>query len=185
MDKIILSGKSGAGKDMVASFMKQELEARDKCVLVIHYGDAVKFVLRDYFNWNGEKDEYGRYLLQHIGTDLVRRVYPDFWVTIVAGLVNSLESEFDIAIIPDARFENEINVVEEICGPATCIRIERTTNGESWANPLLTPEQLAHPSETSLDNYVFDYVIHNDDGLAELKDAAIATLEDLGFIEKE
>lgn len=184
MNKIILSGKSGAGKDMVASFMKQELEAQGKCVLVIHYGDAVKWVLRDYFNWNGQKDEYGRHLLQHIGTDLVRRVYPDFWVTIVAGLVNSLESEFDIAIIPDARFENEISVVEEMCGPVTCVRIERTTNGEPWVNPLFTPEQLAHPSETSLDNYTFDYIIHNDDGLAELKDASIATLIDLGLVKE-
>lgn len=184
MDKIILSGKSGAGKDMVASFMKQELETHGKRVLVIHYGDAVKWVLRDFFGWNGQKDEHGRYLLQHVGTDLVRANFPDFWTTIVVGLIASFEDEFDVAIIPDARFENEIEIAEEIFGTVTCARIERTVNGEPWINPLFTPEQLTHSSETSLDNYTFDYIIHNDDGLAELKDAAIATLIDLGLVKE-
>ena len=183
---IIISGKSGAGKDMIAHFMRQKLEESGKRVLTIHYGDAVKWVIKDYFNWNGEKDEAGRTLLQKVGTDLVRAHFPDFWVTIVAGLVASFENEFDVVLIPDARFENEIEVVEAICGKATCIRIERkNADGSAWINPLFTEEQLKHPSETSLDNYSFDYIVHNDDGLAELKDAAITVLEDLHLVEKE
>lgn len=188
MDKImILSGKSGAGKDVTAHFMHERLEQDGKRVLVIHYGDAVKWVLKDYYSWDSQKDERGRYLLQHIGTDLVRAKFPDFWTTIVAGLISAFENEFDVAIIPDARFENEIDVVEKMCGPAQVIRVERTNaDGTPWINPLLTEEQTQHPSETSLDNYpYFDYILHNDAGVDELREATIAILEDVGLIEKE
>ena len=47
---IIISGKAGSGKDTLASFMKEELEKHNKRVLVIHYGDAVKWVLKEFFN---------------------------------------------------------------------------------------------------------------------------------------
>ena len=186
MDKIIiLSGKSGSGKDMTAHFMREILEAQNKRVIIIHYGDAVKWVLRDFFNWDGKKDEHGRTLLQHIGTDLVRTKHPNFWTSIVIGLLDAFENEFDVALIPDARFPNEIELVEENLPDVICARIERTINGEPWINPVFTEEQLQHPSETSLNEYGFDYIIHNDEGLPELKDAAQAMLTDLGLIEKE
>ncbi len=38
-------------------------------VLIAHYADLVKYVAKTFFEWNGEKDEYGRSLLQHIGTE--------------------------------------------------------------------------------------------------------------------
>lgn len=184
MDKVIvISGKSGAGKDMLGKFMKEELEKHQKKVLVIHYGDAVKWVLRDYFNWDGKKDEHGRTLLQHIGTDVVRAKYPDFWANIVVDLISAFEDEFDIAIIPDARFENEVQLVMEKFPSLTCIRIERTNpNGSIWVNPAFTYEQTIHPSETSLDDFSFNYIVHNASGLEELKDSAIAVLEDLKLI---
>jgi len=183
---IIISGKSGAGKDMIGHFMKEELEKHHQRVLVIHYADAVKWVLRDYFNWDGKKDERGRTLLQHIGTDVVRAKYPNFWVNIVADLISAFEDEFDVAIIPDARFENEVQIVMEKFPALTCIRIERTNaDGTAWVNPAFTPEQLIHPSETSLDDFSFNYIVHNDAGLEELKDSAVAILEDLNLIEKE
>ena len=182
---IILSGKSGSGKDQTAQFMKEELEAHGERVLIIHYGDAVKWVLRDYFNWDGQKDTYGRTLLQHIGTDVVRAKYPNFWTSIVAGLVSAFENEFDIALIPDARFPNEIEIVMDAMPNSIVIRIERVNeDGSIWQNPLFTEMQLNHPSETSLDTYGFDYIIHNETNLEALKESAIAVLEDLKLITK-
>ena len=186
MDKvIIISGKSGSGKDMLGYFMKEALEKENKRVLTIHYGDAVKWVLRDYFHWDGNKDEKGRSLLQHIGTDVVRAKYPNFWTNVVADLISAFENEFDVVIIPDARFENEIQIVMEKYPTLTCIRMERKNpDGSPWINPAFTPEQLAHPSETSLDDFSFKYIVHNDSGLEELKESAIAILEDLNLIKE-
>ena len=186
MKVIILSGKSGSGKDMTAYFMKEHLEALNKKVIIIHYADAVKWILKDFFGWDGQKDEHGRHLLQYIGTDVVRTNFPNYWVDIVAKLLAALQTvdNFDVAIIPDARFENEIEVTMRYLPDACCVRIERqNADGTPWINPQLTEEQQKHPSETSLDHYAFDYIIHNDEGLELLKESAYTLLQDLGVIE--
>ena len=182
---ILISGKSGSGKDMFAQFMKEELEKKGKRVLIMHYGDAVKWILRDYFNWDGNKDVVGRTLLQRIGTDVVRAKHPNYWTGIVVGFIQAMEpySDFDVAIVPDARFPNEVDIaLQELKGCVTT-RIERLNpDGTHWLNPTLTEDQQKHPSETSLDNYAFDYIIHNDEGLELLKESAHTLLEDLKLI---
>ena len=182
---IIISGKAGSGKDTVAQFMKEELEKHGKRVLVIHYGDAVKWVLREFFNWDGQKDAVGRTLLQRIGTDVVRAQFPNFWTGIVVGLLKAFEpySDFDIALVPDARFPNEVDIALDTLQNCVAVRIDRrNADGSEWINPKLTDEQRRHPSETSLDCYAFDYVIHNDEGLNTLKESAQSILKDLKLI---
>lgn len=182
---ILISGKAGSGKDMTAQFMKEELEKHGKRVLIIKYGDAVKWVLRDYFNWDGKKDLIGRTLLQYIGTDVVRAVHPNFWTGIVVGLLQAFEphSDFDIALVPDARFPNEVDIALQSLQNCVAVRIERKNpDGSEWINPTMTEDQRNHPSETSLDHYAFDYVIHNDEGLDTLRESAITILKDLGVI---
>ena len=182
---ILISGKSGSGKDMLAQFMKEELEKHHKKVLIIHYGDAVKWVLRDYFNWDGNKDIVGRTLLQRIGTDVVRAKHPNFWTGIVVGLIQAFEpyNDFDVALVPDARFPNEVDIALENLENCVSVRVERLNeDGTPWVNPMLTEEQRNHPSETSLDCFAFDYVIHNDEGLELLKESARTVLEDLKLI---
>ena len=181
---IILSGKSGSGKDQFAQFIKEELAKHNQRTLIIHYADAVKWFCRDFLNWDGKKDEVGRTLLQMVGTDIVRAQHPNFWVGIVVGLIQAFEpyKDFDVAIIPDARFPNEVNISLENLKNSISVRIERTINGKPWINPALTEEQNKHPSETSLDNFAFDYIIHNDDDLDTLQESAKTLLEDLKYI---
>jgi hypothetical protein len=185
MKCIVISGKAGHGKDATAQFMKEALESHGKKVITIHYGDAVKWVLREYFNWDGNKDENGRHMLQYIGTDVLRKNYPNFWTGIVAGLLSAFDNEglFDVALVPDARFENEVEITMETLPDSTCVRVRRENpDGTLWINEKLTEEQRQHPSETSLDNYIFDYIIHNDEGIDLLKESAITVLVDLGII---
>ena len=182
---IIISGKAGSGKDTVASFMKNELEKHGKKVLVIHYGDAVKWVLRAFFNWDGQKDVVGRTLLQRIGTDIVRAQFPNYWTGIVVGLLKAFEpyNDFDVALVPDARFPNEVDIALETLNNCIAVRINRrNADGTEWINPNLTEEQRNHLSETSLDTFAFDYVIHNDEGLDTLEESAKTILQDLHLI---
>lgn len=184
---IIISGKSGSGKDMLAQFMKEELAKHGQKALIIHYADAVKWFCRDFLDWDGKKDEVGRTLLQMVGTDIVRKVHPNFWTGIVVGLIQAFEptSNFDIAIVPDARFPNEVDLSLENLNNCVSVRIERTNpDGTSWLNPNLTEDQRNHPSETSLDCFAFDYIVHNDEGLELLKESAQTILKDLGYIKE-
>lgn len=185
MTTLVLSGKSGAGKDMFAQFLKEELEKHNKKVIIMHYADALKWLLKEFYKWDGNKDEYGRHMLQYIGTDVVRHTDPDYWVDIVARFLKAIEdtNDFDVAIVPDARFENEVNNTLNLLTPSYCVRIERkNADGTMWINPTLTEKQRTHASEISLDNYSFDYVIHNDEGLGLLKESATTLLEDLHII---
>ena len=180
----LVPGKSGSGKDMMAQFMKEELAKHGQKALVIHFADAVKWFCRDFLDWDGKKDEVGRTLLQMVGTDIVRAKHPNFWTGIVVGLIQAFEptSNFDVAIVPDARFPNEVDISLENLKNCVSIRIERTENGEPWINPVLTEEQRNHPSETSLDCFAFDYVVHNDEGLELLRESAETILKDLKYI---
>ena len=182
---IILSGKSGSGKDMMAQFMKEELAKHGQKVLVIHYADAVKWFCRDFLNWDGNKDIVGRTLLQRVGTDIVRAKHPNFWTGIVVGLIQAFEpyQDFDLAIIPDARFPNEVDISLENLKNCVSVRIERrNADGTPWINPVLTEDQRNHPSETSLDVFAFDYIVHNDEGLDTLRESAQTILKDLKYI---
>ena len=184
---IIISGKSGSGKDMLAQFMKEELAKHGQKTLIIHYADAVKWFCRDFLDWDGKKDEVGRTLLQMVGTDIVRTRLPNFWTGIVVGLIQAFEptSNFDVAIIPDARFPNEVDISLASLKNSVSVRVERKNeDGTPWINPLLTENQRNHPSETSLDVFAFDYIVHNDEGLDLLRESAHTILKDLGYVKE-
>lgn len=183
---IILSGKSGAGKDMCAMFMRQALEAEGKKVMVIHFADVLKYFLREYYEYDGDKSKpQNRTLLQRVGTDMVRAKYENYWASIVLGFLSVEEDydDFDVALVPDARFENEIDLLMTFLRHCVVVRVERmNADGSAWINPNFTAEQLEHPSETSLDDYGFDYVIHNDEGLEMLRESAYTVLRDLNLL---
>lgn len=162
---ILISGKARSGKDTFAKIFKEDAEKDNKKCLIIKYGDILKFVCSKYFNWNGEKDEIGRTLLQQVGTNLIRKNNYDALVNCVIEIVKGLSTEFDYVLIPDVRFYNEINKWKEYGFDCVTVRIDRwyeTSNGKFvlYDNGL-TEEQKNHTSEIALDDYVFDYRIDN------------------------
>ena len=163
MHIILISGKAQNGKDSCAKILKQKLEQKNNKVLITHYGDPVKFLATNLFNWNGEKDEYGRTLLQKVGTDIVRTQNPNFWVDFIIDILKLFKGEWNYVLIPDCRFINELTRYGEEWDTTT-VRVNRL----NFENNL-TAEQKNHPSETELDNYHFDYVINAESGLDKLE----------------
>ena len=157
---ICISGKARHGKDTVATMMKVRLNCKGYSVLVIHYADLLKWICEKYFDWDGQKDEAGRYLLQHVGTDVVRKRSPDFWCDFVVRFVCLFKEEWDYIIIPDCRFPNEVDCWKKAGVNAVHVRVNRPDfdNG-------LSEEAKNHPSETSLDNVSPDIEIINDDDI--------------------
>lgn len=154
---ILLSAKSGHGKDFIANIMKEKLEQMGNKVLITHYADLLKYILKTFFGWDGEKDEHGRHLLQYVGTDVIRKQNPNYWVNFVKDIITMFSNEWDYILIPDTRFPNE--VTEMYCDNFRTISVRiRRINYTS----KLTEEQQQHESETALDNYPFDYYMTND-----------------------
>ena len=156
MKVICISGKAQAGKDFAASYLNEELTDRGYSVLITHYADLVKYVCKNMFDWNGEKDIAGRHLLQYVGTDVVRKQQPDYWVDFVISILKLFIDEWDYVLIPDCRFPNEIEKLKNEGFDVIHIRVERP----DFDNEL-TEDARTHISETALDNATYDYRLVN------------------------
>jgi len=144
--------------------VKEALEDYGNSVLITHFGDLVKHICTKFFDWDGKKDEYGRHLLQYVGTDIVRKQNPDYWVNFIIGILRFFEDNWDYVVIPDARFPNEINRLVDSGFKVTHMRVVRS-NYQS----TLTEEQQSHPSETALDDVIPDILIMNNGTLEDLE----------------
>lgn len=163
MKVILISGKAGTGKDTTANIMKKYLKAHCKRVLVVHYGDLLKYICKSFFGWNGKKDAQGRELLQHVGTDIIRANKPNYWVNFIKDMLRFFPRKWDYVIIPDCRFPNEVDIMKAAFD-ATHVRVTREKPKRK-----LTPAQLEHASETALDTCTPDCVIVNNGSKKELK----------------
>ena len=161
MKKIILfSGKAENGKTTAAGYLKEILEKRGEKVVITRYAYYLKDLAKRYCDWNGQKDEAGRELLQVLGTDIIRQKLnkPNFHVGRICEDIEICLDYVDYVIIDDTRFENEIYYPKAMFGDkVVTVKLYRTSPGfESH----LSKEQQAHPSETALDNFTsYDYTI--------------------------
>lgn len=182
MKFITISGYARSGKDTTAVYFKESLERYRKKVLIVHFADYLKFICKEYFGWDGQKDEKGRTLLQYVGTDVIRSRDPTFWVKIICELAKVLDKDYDYIIVPDCRFPDEIDIPRnQYLFDTTSFWITRYKGGgskELYDNGL-TKEQREHPSESSLNKYMFDEYIANFGGLEELKEAISWVVEDI------
>lgn len=160
---ICISGKAQNGKDTTAGILEKALKTADKKVLIVHYADLLKYICKTWFGWNGEKDDFGRTLLQKVGTDVVRNKRPDFWVDFVLDMVNLFDNEWDYIIIPDTRFLNELYKIRDSGYPMLHIRVVR----KDFESPL-SIEQQQHISETALDSEIPDILVINEGTLDQL-----------------
>lgn len=168
MKIVCISGKAQHGKDTTAALMKEELEKTGARVLIAHYADLLKYICRQFFGWNGKKDEAGRQLLQYVGTDVVRKQAPNYWVDFLIGILKLFDGDWDYVLIPDCRFPNEIEAMRENGFDTTALRVVR----DNFDNGL-TNAQKNHPSETALDDYRFDVVVPNNGSVEHLRELLI------------
>lgn len=168
---ICISGKAQNGKDTSAEIFKNELVIRGHSVLVIHQADLLKYICKSFFNWNGEKDEAGRTLLQQVGSNVIRKVEPDFWVDFIAKVTKFFKDTWDYIIIPDTRFPNELEKLKADDANVFHVRVIR----KGFKSPL-TEEQQQHPSETALDGIESDFTLINDKGIDDLYGGVVSIL---------
>jgi len=160
---IVISGSAGHGKDTVAKILRSNLERRGYSVLICHYADVLKAICREFFGWNGEKDEAGRNMLQHVGTDIIRNKSPDFWADLLTDIILMLD-QWDFVIVPDCRFPNEITRPREKGVDTYHLHVSRPSY-----NSKLTSAQFNHISENAIIDVKPEYTIFNDGNLEELE----------------
>jgi hypothetical protein len=166
---ILVSAKARHGKDSLADYLKQKLEAQGNKVAVMHFAQYIKDILVRHYGWDREtKNEYWRHMLQYLGTEKIRieMKKPLFHVSRICEDIEIIADDFDYIIIPDTRFRNEVTYTQSVFPYNTMtVRVHRL-NFESE----LTEEQKQHISEIDLDSFKFDYNIYVQNGLQHLYD---------------
>ena len=112
-----------------------------------------------------------REVMQYVGTDFFRTIYPQVWVD---STIRKITKETPkLAVVVDCRFENEVKGIQEAGGKV--IRLTRNIYGDS--------DQ--HPSETALDSYKeFDFVLENQDmNISQQNELIYNQLAEWGFID--
>lgn len=180
MKIVLVSGKAQHGKDTTANIIANKLITQSKKVIIFHYADYLKYIAKQYYNWNGEKDENGRHLLQYLGTDVCRKNNPNIWAMVALEFSKAFKTECDYIIIPDVRFKNEVNIWKdsnfEHIEKVFLIRVNRPNfdNG-------LTQEQQLHASEIDLDDCKsIDFFVENDKTLIDLEKTINNILDKIG-----
>lgn len=160
--KIIgLTGPKGSGKTTAAEYLARTYGAR-----IFAFADPIKAVLKATFDipdkylsgTQADKEAIipgypfsGRWLMQHFGTDGVRRVLgPDFWANLTLDKIQDEVMsgiDHDLVVIHDVRFLNE----------AACIK---AAGGSIWQlyAPWLTSED-GHQSETEFQHIRSDWAL--------------------------
>tara|TARA_Y100001978_G_C23650049_1_gene412921 strand:- start:747 stop:1301 length:555 start_codon:yes stop_codon:yes gene_type:complete len=111
-----------------------------------------------------------REVMQYVGTDFFRRIYPNVWVDSTIRKIKKDKSF--LSVVVDCRFPNEIEGIRQAGGKV--VRLTRNIFGD---------EDL-HPSETALDKYdEFDYVIDNQSmSISQQNEALYNKLVDWGMV---
>jgi len=173
-----LSGYAQSGKDTIAGMliglhkynnrafanpMRESLYILNPIVTSTLGGqDRLQHIV-DEHGWEyAKKYTDARRLLQVFGTEVGRKLFgEDFWVNQVFKGISSA----DKIVFTDVRFPNEAQMIKHF-------------DGQVWRvlRPGYSPLN-DHPSESAMDDWLFDKVIINDAGLESLKSQIASNLE--------
>lgn len=168
MQIIILSGKAESGKNKVASIIEENL--KDKKVITISYAFYLKEYAKKILKWDGLEDTKPRTFLQEIG-DYVKEIDKNFLINRLLQDIEVYKKYFDVIIISDARFVEEINCIKEKYLNTKVINIVGRSN-------KLTEIEKNHITETALDNYdLYDFKIENTSSIEELEEKVLKIIE--------
>ena len=164
MKIFVIAGKARHGKDTVAGYIKDYY--KNKKVINLAYGSYIKEYAKKISDWDGSDETKPRELLQELGTEVIRqKIDKDFFVKRICEDILVYSYYFDIITISDARFPDEIEWPKSRFENVISIKVVR-----DGYDTVLSKKEQKHLTEVALDEYNnYDYVIHNDGTLDDLK----------------
>lgn len=174
MKLYLICGKARAGKDTFAKLIKQEEEKNNNKVCILKLTAPLYSWAEDYFNYDKEKDEKPRELLQTLGYDILQLKLKkkDFLLDYLITTIEVLDNYYDVGLITDGRLVHEIEVLKEKYPNIKTILLTNKKDNK------LTNKEKNHQTEIDLDDYKdFDYIVENKD-MESLKLEALKIVED-------
>ena len=155
----VISGKAGSGKDTAANMIKDKIEN----TVVISYASYLKMYAKEIVGWDGN-DPKPREFLQQLGVELIKNQIDDkFLINRIIEDIKVYSYFYDVIVISDARFADEIDSIRNNFDNVTVIHMSERSN-------MLTDSEKKHATEIGLDKYHnYDYEIC-EDNLNSLKE---------------
>lgn len=186
------SGKSGSGKDFLASVLREMLP-QGRRSLFVSLADQLKVstIVEDNIAYERvyvKKDTESRRVLQIRGTENGRNKFgPDVWVRHLRTWMKvHIDRGIQDIYLTDVRFPNEVEFVRSLANepgfgsPSVFLfkvlaprRTQERRSQECNGNAEMIEKIASHESETALDGFPnerFDLVLNNDPGEKSLDD---------------
>ena len=173
----VIGGKAKCGKNTFGAMLREELKDYGYKPCVMQITDPLYNYARNYFEWDGNKEEKPREFFQHMGIEIIRdkmgKKY--FLLNRLFEDIEVLSNFFDTFIITDARMDYEFKEIKKQCDDVITIKLIRENYDDE-----LTETERKHETEKAIDelDFDFDYVIKNK-GLKELKKDALEIVRDV------
>lgn len=160
----ILTGKAQSGKNKVSEIIKKNYQEKKLKVISLAYASYLKEYIKNITNWDGSEETKPREMLQQLGIELIKnKIKENLLIERIIDDIKVYSYFFDIIIITDARFIEEIEEIKKISNNTTVINIQGKANN-------LTETEKEHITETALDNYnLYDFKINNNSSIKELE----------------
>ena len=164
-----LSGAAGCGKSTAAQWL-----VNYEGFIELSFAKPLKAAVADIFGFTNDQlyhpvckeqiDTYWhkspREIMQIVGDGFRNLIDKDIWVTSLKRVIESPVYRGRDIVIADVRYPNECKFIRQIGGVCVCIK--------RAAPSLLDSRLQKHPSETALDDMVFEHVLENDGNLTDL-----------------
>jgi hypothetical protein len=113
----------------------------------------------DELGWEKAKDYVPevRAQLQRFGSDAIREIDDQFWIRAAFARINALRKAGTPVVVTDVRFPNEADAIHYANGFLVRILRDLPDDGDS------------HASETALDDYAANVVLHNNNEVEDLQ----------------
>lgn len=171
---IVLSGKAQSGKNECANIIKNYYADLGLNTVIISYAFYLKMIAKNVLDWDGNEKTKPRDFLQQVGVELIKnKINPNMLIDRVIDDIKVYSYFYDVIVISDARFVDEIDSVRSNFSNVIVIHINGMNNS-------LSDEQKVHSTETGLDDYNdYDFVINNDGSKDNLKNKIFNLLEEV------
>lgn len=175
---ICICGKARSGKNSVANYLKEYFTRnKNSKVIISPYSKYIKQYISEITNTKIDDTNKPRDLLQQLSSELIKGKLnnQNFFINRQIEDIDIYSYFFHLIIIPDVRFEKEIECLKERYPKVISIAVKR----ENFDNGL-TETQKNDITETALDNYTnYDYIIFNTGNLEKLYNDTLNIIKDI------
>ena len=160
----VLCGKSGNGKTLSSQIIEEYFSKENKKTVSLAYASYLKEYAKNVLGWDLKEETKPREFLQQLGDKIREEIDEKFLVKRIIDDIKIYSYFFDVIIVTDARFIDEIEIIKnEFSDVETIYLYGRENKG-------LTSSQKSHATEVSLDGYSnYDYEIDNSKTIEDLK----------------